>query len=639
MDGKKFQIVDLDDKSLTISDELDETELDMNLLKSVSWSQAKDDISPRELFQLYKGDKYDIAKIAKYCIQDTLLCNYLIEKLQVMNNNIGMANVCFVPLTFIFMRGQGIKIFSLVAKHCSLKNYVIPYNEMIESDNPDDSKFDGAYVFDPVVGVHNDPVFVCDFNSLYPNSIREMNLSHEMLVLDEQFMNLPDFKYNQIEYNESGSLKTSIFAEHKNGRTKGILPMIEAELLSERNSVKKMMEKESDAMQKKVLDGRQLALKITANSLYGQCGARTSPIFKKEIAACTTATGRLRLKKAQEFMETSFYNVLKSIENRDKCIEHLKVIKDCSQEDKIIVELKKYSSEEEWLDKKYQELKDIVGDRNITLQVIYGDTDSIFVKLVITDKLTGRHIVGEEAVTMAIHIGVYSSNLHYLVLPFPQNMAYEKTLYPFCILTKKKYVGMLYEENPKKCYQKHMGLVLKRRDNSNIVKVVVGAIVKMIMAQEQNDHIIEFTRQTLERIVSGGYPIDKFVTTKKLKEISSYKDPTRLAHVVLAQRMGERDPGNKPMPNDRIPYVYIVTKQKKDMLQGDKIEHPQFILQNKLKVDYMFYITNQIMNPCMQFLELLDPNSEKIFTEIINRETVKRNKMQQITSFFKPVSK
>ena len=41
-----------------------------------------------------------------------------------------------------------------------------------------------------------------------------------------------------------------------------------------------------------VLDGLQLAYKVVCNSLYGQVGASTSPICYKELAACTTATGR-----------------------------------------------------------------------------------------------------------------------------------------------------------------------------------------------------------------------------------------------------------------------------------------------------------------------------------------------------------
>ena len=71
--------------------------------------------------------------------------------------------------------------------------------------------------------------------------------------------------------------------------------------------------------------------------------------------------------------------------------------------------------------------------------------------------------------------------------------------------------------------------------------------------------------------------------------------------------MGVRDPGNKPSSNDRIPYVYIETKEVKgqSVLQGDRIEHPDFIRENNLKPDYKFYITNQIMKPVGQIYSLI----------------------------------
>ena len=74
----------------------------------------------------------------------------------------------------------------------------------------------------------------------------------------------------------------------------------------------------------------------------------------------------------------------------------------------------------------------------------------------------------------------------------------------------------------------------------------------------------------------------------------------KIVHAVLAHRMTERNPGDAPQSNDRIPYVYIETDKKVE-LQGDRVEHPKYVVDNKLKLDYLFYITNQIMKPCLQF--------------------------------------
>ena len=78
--------------------------------------------------------------------------------------------------------------------------------------------------------------------------------------------------------------------------------------------------------------------------------------------------------------------------------------------------------------------------------------------------------------------------------------------------------------------------------------------------------------------------------TKSLR--SNYKNPQQIAHKVLADRIAERDPGNKPSSGDRIPFAYI--KAGTRALQGDRIETPTYIRDNNLKIDYEFYITNQM---------------------------------------------
>ena len=61
------------------------------------------------------------------------------------------------------------------------------------------------------------------------------------------------------------------------------------------NLQKKRLKNEKDEFKKKILDGLQLAYKLTANSVYGQLGAKTSSVYMKRIAACTTSIGRQRI--------------------------------------------------------------------------------------------------------------------------------------------------------------------------------------------------------------------------------------------------------------------------------------------------------------------------------------------------------
>ena len=187
----------------------------------------------------------------------------------------------------------------------------------------------------------------------------------------------------------------------------------------------------------------------------------------------------------------------------------------------------------------------------------------------------------------------------------PHDLEYEKTFMPFCLLSKKRYVGMLYETDPNKGKRKSMGIVLKRRDNAPIVKDVYGGIIDILMKEKNIQKAVEFLQSCLQNIIEEKYSMDKLIITKSLR--SNYKNPQQIAHKVLADRMGIREPGNKPSSGDRIPFVYIETKDKK-ALQGEKIEHPEFIIKNNIRPNYSFYITNQIMKPVQQVFALVLEN-------------------------------
>jgi DNA polymerase elongation subunit (family B) len=147
-----------------------------------------------------------------------------------------------------------------------------------------------------------------------------------------------------------------------------------------------------------------------------------------------------------------------------------------------------------------------------------------------------------------------------------------------------------------------MGIVLKRRDNAPIVKDIYGGIIDILMKKQNIQEAIDFLKGCLQNIVEEKYPMEKLIITKSLR--SGYKNPQSIAHKVLADRITARDPGNKPSSGDRIPFVYIASKDKK-ALQGEKIETPTFINENKLKIDYSFYISNQIMKPVQQVFALV----------------------------------
>lgn len=86
----------------------------------------------------------------------------------------------------------------------------------------------------------------------------------------------------------------------KSGRRKGLLPQILADLLAARKRAKADLKKETDPFKRAVLDGRQLALKISANSVYGFTGATVGKLPCLQISSSVTAYGRQMIFKTKE---------------------------------------------------------------------------------------------------------------------------------------------------------------------------------------------------------------------------------------------------------------------------------------------------------------------------------------------------
>jgi DNA polymerase elongation subunit (family B) len=233
--------------------------------------------------------------------------------------------------------------------------------------------------------------------------------------------------------------------------------------------------------------------------------------------------------------------------------------------------------------------------------LIVHNTDSVFFTFNLQNPETKEKIVGKDALEITIEIAQDAAKLCTQWLKPPMELSYEKTLMPFILLSKKRYVGMLYETDPNKGKLKYMGLAIKRRDSCDYLKDIYGGILNILMKEQDIQKSIEFLNKSLNNLIEGGVPMEKLAITRALN--SNYANPKQIAHKVLADRIAERDPGNKPKSGDRIKYLYFVNNTPK-ALQGEKIETPEFIIDNKLKIDYAFYITNQLMKPLQQLFGL-----------------------------------
>lgn len=152
-----------------------------------------------------------------------------------------------------------------------------------------------------------------------------------------------------------------------------------------------------------------------------------------------------------------------------------------------------------------------------------------------------------------------------------------------------------------------MGIVLKRRDNAPCVKDAYQIVVDTVMNKRDVSQCKNELQRYLSALIMGNVPMKKLTITKRLA--AHYKNPDGIAHAVLAERIGKRDPGNKPQPNDRIRYVYFRNPNGEiPKKQGDRVETPEFMKEADLRPDYEFYIRNQIQRPVSQFLDLILEN-------------------------------
>jgi DNA polymerase elongation subunit (family B) len=587
-DGAKFKVLNLNLAEKTFEIEGHEQP---DMKKSVRWGLAKDDVTPQDIFRMTNEGPAERAIIAKYCIQDCNLVHHLMNKIDVMTGYIEMAKICSVPISFLVLRGQSIKLTSFIAKKCREKRTLMP---VIERSFGNES-YEGAICLPPKCNLYLDnPVACLDYSSLYPSSMISENLSQDSKVWTKEFDlagqlvretgvkdpsgnyiydNLPGYEYVNVTYdtykwvpNQRGraiktlnGTKICRFAQPKDG-IKAIMPTVLEELLAARKATRKLAEATEDPFMANILDKRQLGYKVTANSLYGQCGAKTSTFYDVDIAASTTATGRKLLTYGKRIVEEVYGDAK--------------------------VESKKF------------------GFVNTKAEYIYGDTDSVFFTFNLATS-DGTPIRGKDALEITIEFAKEVGHLATKFLKSPHAWVYEKTLMPFCLLSKKRYIGMLYEDKPENPKRKSMGIVLKRRDNAPIVKDIYGGVIDILMKEQNVETAITFLKSSLQNLVDEKVPMDKLIITKSLR--SGYKNPAQIAHKVLADRMGKRDPGNKPSIGDRIPFVYIQNPDKK-ALQGERIEHPDYITANKIKPNYAFYITNQIMKPIQQVFALVLEN-------------------------------
>ncbi|XP_005098812.2 DNA polymerase delta catalytic subunit [Aplysia californica] len=478
--------------------------------------EQKEDVQHSIITDLQNGNEQTRRRLAVYCLKDAILPVRLLEKLMCVINYMEMARVTGVPLPFLLSRGQQVKVMSQLLRKAKEQDLVLPAHKVETGD-----EYEGATVIEPVKGYYNMPIATLDFASLYPSIMMAHNLCYTSL-LSLATIKKEELTPDQYIKTPSGNYfcKASV--------RKGLLPEILEHLLSARKKAKTDLKNETDPFKQKVLDGRQLALKISANSVYGFTGAQVGKLPCLEISQSVTAFGRMMIEITKQYVEETY--------TKEKGYEY-------------------------------------------DAKVIYGDTDSVMCKF------------GVSTVEEAMKLGQEAATFISSKFVSPIRLEFEKVYFPYLLINKKRYAGLYWTNAVKHDKMDCKGIETVRRDNSPLVAQLINTCLKLLLIDRNPNGAIEHAQQTISDLLCNRIDISQLVITKELTKTDE-EYAGKQAHVELANRMQKRDPGSAPKLGDRVPYVitaaakgtaaYLKSEDPIYVLENNVPIDTQYYLENQL---------------------------------------------------------
>ena len=545
----------------------------------------KIDMPPKEMFARFvEEDPVKLREVAEYCIKDTLLPHRLLSKLSILVNLLEMAKATWVPLCYLVERGQQIKVFSLLTKKAREMGFMVP---TISWGQYSAEGYEGATVLDAQKGAYYTPITALDFEGLYPSIMMAHNLCYSSMVMDSKYENIPGITYETFGFYK--------FAQD----VPSLLPSILLELKQFRKQAKKDMAQSTGAL-KEMYNGKQLAYKVSMNSVYGFTGASKGMLPCVQIASTVTLKGRSMIDETKAYVEKNF-----------------------------------------------------PGSK-----VRYGDTDSVMVEFDVGNR------TGKEAIEYSWEIGERAAEECTKLFKAPNNLELEKVYCPYFLYSKKRYAAKLWTKgkdgNMNMDYIDVKGLQLVRRDNTPHMREVCKELLDVVLESSDTGPPKELALQRAIELIEGDVPNEKLILSQGLSD--SYKSKgfsvsinspdikdINQAHVQVVRKMRERQPGSEPQSGDRVPYILIDTGDPKAKA-FEKSEDPKYAKDNNLKIDYNYYFINKFLNPVCDLIEpLFEDPKEEIFGELLTRVKPKRRPkkkleaetegQQKISDMFKTLKK
>jgi DNA polymerase, archaea type len=531
----------------------------------------KYDVDPKEIEALWaeSGDGEGLKRFISYSRRDAVLALHMLLDLRLMDKYIAMSRASGSLLQDVVNGGQSGMVENLLLRRFRARSRVVPPKPNVDVSDEryiENVDLKGGAVLVPEKGLVED-VVILDYKSLYPTIMMAHNLCYSTVVLRDS----PGI--DQVITAPSGGkfVSTEI--------SPGIMPGVLKELLDQRTETKKQMKKAGDE-ERRFLDAKQYAMKILLNSFYGYSGYARARLYSLALANAVTSFGRENILRTKKIIDEigSVYVIDREV-----------VFKDDLTFGKAAA-------------------------KGFDLAVVYGDTDSVFVRLSPAGPGGGPvSLQDAELIGKKIAETVTSS------LPSPMELVFEAFARRGIFLAKKRYALWVFEQvgDVWKDRIKVRGMETVRRDWCGLTSKTLKTCLELVLKEGKVDEAVDHVRSVVVRLQSLDLSLDPGIleeltlTRRYTKSTGSYKN--KQPHIQLVEKIRERG-GQVPSVGDRVPFVIIKGKssRKNKALFVDRAEDPAFVLENNMPLDTDYYVEKQILPPVLRIFESFGVTKDRL---------------------------
>ena len=530
----------------------------------------KHDVDPKEMEALWSADGEEFARLVSYSRRDSYLALHLLTDLKLLDKYIALAQTSGSLLQEVIDGGQTGMVENFLFRKFQERGRVIPPKpdaDLSSARAAQSSELKGGAVLEPKKGLVED-VLILDYRSLYPSIMMAHNLCYTTVVTDERPAS-------------GGVVKPPSGGEFVlPSASPGIVPGVLSDLLAQRTDIKRRMKAASEE-ERSTLDAQQYALKILLNSFYGYSGYARARLYSLPLANAVTSFGRA--------------NIL----NTKKMVEEI---------GSVYVRAGKALLPEEMASASGNTFPAGADFKRFDLEVVYGDTDSVFIRL----KPTGGRGV-KPALEEAELVGRKISETVTSRLPPPMELVFEAFARRGLFLVKKRYALWVFEKAGGEWRDKIKvrGMETVRRDWCELTSKTLNRSLELVLMEGKVDEALDLAKSVIDRLQrldlrKDPEILDDLVLTRRYtKSTASYKN--KQPHVQLAEKMRARG-GRVPQVGDRVPFVIVRGRG----LFVDRAEDPSYALENGLLIDTDYYINKQILPPLLRLLSPFGVTKEQL---------------------------